>query len=98
MQFKDYYQSHNVIDVTPKDQISKPLYHGNKGAGVFVFCSKTKRFLLGLRSEGVDEPNTWGIFGGALDETLYNSKIKQRSVDIETQRLAFYKVVIKHKI
>lgn len=37
------------------------------GAGIVPFCEKTKRFLVGLRSEDVLEPHTWGGFGGKLD-------------------------------
>jgi 8-oxo-dGTP pyrophosphatase MutT (NUDIX family) len=40
---------------------------GNIGAGIIPFCEKTKRFLLGLRSGYVLEPNTYGGFGGKLD-------------------------------
>lgn len=43
-------------------------FWGKKGAGVLIYCSSTKRFLLGLRGQYVDEPNTWGLFGGAIDE------------------------------
>ena len=42
-------------------------FWGKKGAGVLPYCSSTKRFLLGLRSGEVEEPLTWGTFGGALD-------------------------------
>jgi len=40
---------------------------GSIGAGIVPFCEKTKRFLVGLRSEGVLEPHTWNGFGGKLD-------------------------------
>lgn len=42
-------------------------FWGDVGAGTFVVCTSTKRCLLGLRSNMVNEPNTWGIIGGALD-------------------------------
>jgi 8-oxo-dGTP pyrophosphatase MutT (NUDIX family) len=43
------------------------LYFGTIGAGIVPFCKKTNRFLVGLRSNRVLEPNTWGGFGGKLD-------------------------------
>ena len=43
-------------------------FWGLKGAGVLPFCSSTKRFLLGMRSGHVEEPLTWGTFGGAIDQ------------------------------
>lgn len=43
-------------------------FWGDQGAGVFVICTSTKRILVAMRSEFVNEPNTWGIIGGAIDE------------------------------
>lgn len=46
------------------------VYHfwGNVGAGVLPICIKTKRILISYRSKYVDQPNTWGVFGGKIDE------------------------------
>lgn len=43
-------------------------FWGNRGAGVVVYCEKTGRYLIGLRSRYVNEPNTWGTFGGKIDD------------------------------
>lgn len=43
-------------------------FWGDRGAGVIIQCAKTKRYLLGLRSQYVNEPNTWGTFGGMIDK------------------------------
>lgn len=43
-------------------------FWGKAGAGVLPFAINTKRFLFPLRSPFVEEPNTWGIWGGAIDE------------------------------
>lgn len=42
------------------------------GAGVIPYCLDTKRFLLNLRSKGVNEPYTWCTWGGRKekDETF----------------------------
>jgi len=42
-------------------------FWGNIAAGVLPYCKETKRFLLNYRSEYVNEPHTWGIWGGKLD-------------------------------
>lgn len=42
-------------------------FWGNKGAGVLPYCIKTKRYLINHRSEDVNEPDTWGVWGGAID-------------------------------
>jgi len=42
-------------------------YWGRAGAGVLPYCPDTGRFLLAFRSAYVNEPHTWGIWGGAVD-------------------------------
>lgn len=42
-------------------------FWGNAGAGVFVIAKSTGNVLVPLRSKHVNEPLTWGIFGGKLD-------------------------------
>ena len=42
-------------------------FHGNRGAGILFVAKTTGRILLNLRSEDVNEPGTWGIFGGAIE-------------------------------
>ena len=43
------------------------LFWGTIAAGVIPICTTTKRILVGLRSDEVEEPGTWGSFGGKLD-------------------------------
>jgi 8-oxo-dGTP pyrophosphatase MutT (NUDIX family) len=38
------------------------------GAGIIPFCPSTGRFLLDIRSRGVTEPGTVGIWGGKIEE------------------------------
>ena len=41
-------------------------FWGNVGAGVLPIAKNTGRILVNHRSSGVNEPNTWGVWGGAL--------------------------------
>ncbi len=41
-------------------------FYGHKGAGAIFYCTSTKRYLLALRSSDVEQPGTWGIWGGAI--------------------------------
>ena len=59
-----YLKEYNEYFYTPK---SNKRYWGSKAAGVLVFCNTTKKFLIGLRSEEVEQPNTYGTFGGKFD-------------------------------
>lgn len=42
-------------------------FWGDIGAGILPICTTTKRILINHRSEDMNEPNTWGVWGGALD-------------------------------
>jgi 8-oxo-dGTP pyrophosphatase MutT (NUDIX family) len=46
---------------------SGEAFWGAAGAGVLPISKKTGRILIGLRSPYVNEPGTWGAFGGAVD-------------------------------
>lgn len=47
---------------------SEENFWGNVGAGILPFCPETKRFLIAYRSIHVNEPNTWGVWGGKVDD------------------------------
>ncbi len=51
-----------------KENITQEGRWGNIGAGILPYSKKTNRFLISLRSPYVLEPNTWGIWGGKLDD------------------------------
>jgi 8-oxo-dGTP pyrophosphatase MutT (NUDIX family) len=53
------------------DNSSGEAFYGDHGTGVLPICTKTKRILLGFRSAEVNEPHTWGVFGGKFDEDDY---------------------------
>ena len=57
-----YYESETVTKYAES-------FWGDAGSGVLVVARDTQRILLGLRSEDVNEPNTWGNFGGAIGVT-----------------------------
>jgi len=43
-------------------------YWGRRGAGLLFKAADTGRILFPLRSAEVNEPGTWGTWGGAMDE------------------------------
>lgn len=59
-------------------------YWGARGAGAIFFAKDTGRFLLGLRSGYVNEPGTWGGFGGKLDEGEDAEEAVRREIKEET--------------
>jgi 2'-5' RNA ligase/8-oxo-dGTP pyrophosphatase MutT (NUDIX family) len=42
-------------------------FWGSQGAGVLPVARSTGRVLVSYRSSRVNEPHTWGVFGGAID-------------------------------
>jgi 8-oxo-dGTP pyrophosphatase MutT (NUDIX family) len=60
--------------------VSGEKFWGNQGAGVLPICTTTGRILVGLRSRYVNEPNTWGLFGGAIDEAEQPARAAKREL------------------
>jgi len=58
MKYKDFY-SNNVLNEE---------FWGTRGAGCLFYAKNTNKFLLVLRSDQVNEPTTWGIVGGKIDD------------------------------
>jgi len=42
-------------------------FWGRRGAGCLIMAQDTGRILIPLRSAEVEQPHTWGTFGGAID-------------------------------
>jgi len=74
----------SLDDVTHAEALDKTGFWGTRGAGCLILCRSTGRFLLGKRSKEVDEPLTWGGFGGAIDSTENPSEAALREVQEET--------------
>jgi 8-oxo-dGTP pyrophosphatase MutT (NUDIX family) len=51
-----------------KEALEKTGFWGNQAAGCIFMSRDTGRFLIAHRSEKVQEPNTWGTWGGAIDD------------------------------
>lgn len=59
-------------------------FYGRQGAGCIIMARDTGRFMLGLRSRQVEEPGTYGTFGGAIDGDEDPLEATQREVNQET--------------
>ena len=63
---------------------SSGKFWGNAGAGCVFFAQDTGRILLSYRSEFVNEPHTWGVWGGAMDDGENPRNAALREVREET--------------
>lgn len=43
-------------------------FWGRQGAGAIILAKSTNRILLPKRSKDVEQPHTWGTWGGAIDD------------------------------
>lgn len=59
-------------------------FWGNVAGGVLIYCSGTNRYLLLKRSDYVQEPNTWGIISGKLDDDENVEEAVKRETEEET--------------
>ena len=50
------------------EALAQTGFWGRAGAGVLFQALDTGRILISHRSEAVEEPGTWGTWGGAMDE------------------------------
>lgn len=47
--------------------LAKTGFYGRQGAGCIILAHSTGRILLAKRSRAVEQPGTWGGWGGAID-------------------------------
>jgi 8-oxo-dGTP pyrophosphatase MutT (NUDIX family) len=55
-------------------------FYGRQGAGCIIVAQRTGRVLLSHRSGSVEEPHTWGNWGGAVDEGVDPQEHAEREV------------------
>lgn len=79
-----YRESQVASDAEHREQLNKTGFWGKQGAGCLVFAKDTKRFLIGHRSRFVEQPNSWGTFGGAIDTNETPQKAIKRELKEET--------------
>lgn len=71
-------------DAEHRDALEKTGFWGKQGAGALIMARTTGRLLLQLRSDYVEQPNTWGVWGGAIDEGLSPESAMQQEIEQET--------------
>jgi len=68
-------------------------FWGNAGAGGVFYATETKKFLLPFRSAQVNEPHTWGVWGGAIDHEETPLEAIKREIEEETGYKGKYKLI-----
>jgi len=57
-----------MVDQTHSQQLRKTNFFGKQGAGCLFIADDSIRLLIAHRSKKVQEPGTWGTWGGAIDD------------------------------
>lgn len=57
-------------DQDHQNELDKTGFWGKQGAGSIIMAKTTGRLLIQKRSDFVEEPGTWGTWGGAIDSNL----------------------------
>lgn len=65
------------------DALNKTGFWGRAGAGCIFLARTTGRLLLAHRSADVEQPHTWGVWGGAIDAGEDPSVAVRREVSEE---------------
>ena len=65
MRYKDLIIKEN--DSEHKETLKRTGFWGNQGAGVLFVSKNARTVLLNHRSNKVEQPGTWGTWGGAID-------------------------------
>ena len=63
--------------------LDKTGFWGKQGAGCIIMAQSTKRILLPHRSQHVEQPNTWGVWGGAIDGDISPEQADKQEVSEE---------------
>ena len=60
-------------------------FWGTIASGILPIAKSTGRILIPFRSKYVNEPNTWGTFGGKLDDMKTNDPKKAAKIELEEE-------------
>lgn len=72
----------NLLRKLIHEMCKRDEYWGRGGAGVMFTCSDDDTVLLLLRAEWVDQPGTWGIPGGGVEEGWFETPIEDPITDM----------------
>lgn len=84
LNFNDFIKKESS-DYTSYDNSHGESFWGNRGAGVLAIAYTSGKILVPMRSDYVNEPNTWGVIGGKVDsDDKHLEKTVKREFEEET--------------
>lgn len=80
MRFRDLFES----DEDHAAHLERTGFWGRQGAGCLFLAQDTGRILFQHRSRHVEQPGTWGTWGGAMDDDETPEEAVRREAEEET--------------
>lgn len=74
------------------EALARTGFWGARGAGAIIVARDTGRLLLPLRSLRVEQPGTWGTWGGAVDPGETPEEAARREVEEEVGYLGAFTI------
>lgn len=68
LEYQQWRQQMSPTDIEHGKTLKATGFWGKQGAGAIILAKSTGRILLPYRSSRVEQPNTWGVWGGAIDQ------------------------------
>ena len=75
------------------DALKTTGFWGSAGAGAIFMAKDTGRFLISHRSMAVEQPDTWGTWGGAIDRGENPVDAVKREVREETGYTGNFQII-----
>lgn len=72
-------------DSEHRRELKKTGFWGKRAAGSILYARSTGRFCLAHRSKSVQEPDTWGMWGGAIDSDEDSTDAAIRELEEEAE-------------
>ena len=71
-------------DLKHQKYLQSTGFWGKRGAGALIMARTTGRILLQLRGDYVEQPRTWGVWGGAIDAGLSPESAMKQEIEQES--------------
>lgn len=76
-----------------RETLNKTGFWGKQGAGCLIFCKENGKFLFPKRSFAVEQPGTYGTWGGAIDGDISPEEAVRQEVMEEAGYIGKMKLI-----
>lgn len=90
---KSYQMFEKETKYTVYDNSKGGKFWGDTGAGILPICRSSGKILIPMRSKEVNEPHTWGVFGGKVDGNETPLQAAERELVEETEYKGKYEII-----